>query len=256
MANRVNEMAASNFRPSLALVLAHEGGYVNHPADPGGPTNHGVTQKVYDAFRRYNAQSPQSVRDISPSEVSDIYNKNYWRLVRGDSLPCGLDYAVFDFAVNSGVNRAVRYLQRLVGVPDDGAIGFVTLTAIEARAKASEESFIAQYCANRMAFLRSLGTFPTFGLGWSRRVMGYRPGVQADDNGVIDFATMMARRDSSYPLPAAIGSLANEPQTAKAEEVTETDNTFVEAPQVKTATEAKALLPALMASNDELAAKI
>src|SRR5690349_19262882 len=101
-------MSASNFRTSLGLVLAHEGGYVNHPKDPGGATNFGVTQKVYDAFRKYHGLKTQSVKLIATSEVSDIYNRNYWKLCRADSLPCGLDYAVFDFDVNSGVSRAVR----------------------------------------------------------------------------------------------------------------------------------------------------
>src|SRR6476661_8579982 len=127
-------MAASNFRPNLSLVLAHEGGYVNHPKDPGGATNQGVTQKVYDAYRAYHGHKMQSVRDIKDSEVSDIYNKNYWRLIRADSLPCGLDYAVFDFAVNSGVARATKYLQRLVGFTGndvDGIVGMVTVAAAE-----------------------------------------------------------------------------------------------------------------------------
>lgn len=247
-------MAAHNFRPSLTLVLAHEGGFVNHPADPGGATNFGVTQKVYDAFRRYHGLKPQSVRHIASSEVSEIYNKNYWRLVRGDSLPCGLDYAVFDFAVNSGVSRAVRYLQRLVGVEDDGAIGLMTLAAIEAKAKADEEGLIAQYCANRMAFLRSLGTFKTFGKGWTRRVIGYTPGVQEKDTGVIDYATLMARRDDTYSLPTTIGTKPGEEAPAKATAPL-VEETFVEAAPVATVAEVKSLVE-LASENDSLAEKI
>lgn len=203
-------MTASNLKPSLSLVLAHEGGYVNHPQDPGGPTNFGVTQRVYDAYRQKLAQTVRSVKLIEAIEVQDIYNKSYWRLIRGDSLPCGIDYCVFDFAVNSGVSRAVRYLQRTVGVNDDGSIGDMTLNAVYDHARRDEEGFIATYCANRMAFLRSLGTFGTFGKGWTRRVIGDKPGVQANDKGVLDYATMMARRDAAYTMPAPIGTLAGE----------------------------------------------
>lgn len=250
-------MAASNFRPSLSLVLAHEGGYVNHPRDPGGATNFGVTQAVYDAFRSYHGLKTKSVKDILSSEVSEIYNKNYWRLCRADSLPCGLDYAVFDFAVNSGVSRAVRYLQRLVGVKDDAVIGMITIAAIESKSKtpADVEKLIAQYCANRMIFLRSLGTFPTFGKGWTRRVIGYRAGAQADDNGVIDYATGMVHRVEAHITPVAIGSYPDEVVPNKAEAPDVIDS-YVVAPVVNTTVEAKLMLKDLMADNDKLAAII
>lgn len=201
-------MAASNFRPSLALVLAHEGGYVNHPRDPGGATNRGVTQAVYDAYRKYHGQKQRSVKYILDSEVSEIYNKNYWRLVRGDSLPCGLDYAVFDFAVNSGVSRATRYLQRLVGVADDGVIGVITLNAVEAANKADPVGLISKYCANRLAFVRSLSTFDVFGKGWTRRIVGTFPGQQDTDTGVIDYAVKMAKTVPIITYPKAIPDVA------------------------------------------------
>lgn len=203
-------MSAANYKPSLALVLAHEGGYVNHPKDPGGATNKGVTQKVYDAYRRIKGLKQQSVRVINNIEVEEIYRKNYWRLVRGDNLPAGLDYAVFDFAVNSGVSRATRYLQKVVGVTDDGIIGDITLAAIYSAASKNEEALIATLCANRVAFLKSLKTFSVFGKGWMRRVVGYQSGVQREDTGVIDYAIKMAHFDPVYSMPAAIGSLPNE----------------------------------------------
>ena len=244
-------MTASNFRPSLTLTLAYEGGYVNHPRDPGGATNKGVTQAVYDAYRKYNGLKPQSVKLIVNTEVTEIYAKNYWRLVRGDSLPCGFDYAVFDFAVSSGVSRAVRYMQRLVGVADDGVIGLATLTAVEAAARANEEAMIAQYCANRVAFLRSLKTFPTFGKGWMRRVVGTFDGVQVKDSGVIDYATGMAKKDSVYMMPAEIGTKPGE-VGGKAVAPLEPE-TFVEAePTVSIAQ----LRLRLARENDELAAEI
>lgn len=203
-------MTASLYRPALSLVLAHEGGYVNHPTDPGGPTNKGVTQRVYDAYRRVHGQPMQSVKLITPLEVEDIYKQQYWKLCRGDSLPAGLDYAVFDFAVNSGVSRALRYLQRLVGVTDDAVIGQATLAAVYEAAEVNEEALIIGYCANRLQFLKGLGTFPTFGKGWTRRVVGSIPGVQEKDTGVVDAGVMMARNDTTYRLPSAIGTKPDE----------------------------------------------
>lgn len=206
-------MTAQLYKQSLALVLAHEGGYVNHPKDPGGATNKGVTQAVYDAYRKVNGLATQSVRYIADDEVGAIYQKQYWKLVRGDSLPAGLDYAVFDFAVNSGVSRANKYLQRLIGLTGDdvdGLIGNQTLAAVYEKAKQNEEALIAGYCANRMAFLKSLGTFPTFGKGWTRRVIGYTPGAQDNDSGVIDYAMKFARGDLEYQMPSAIGSKPDE----------------------------------------------
>lgn len=154
----------SNYQKCLALVLKHEGGYVNHPKDPGGATNFGITQAVYDAYR---PRAKQSVRYITSGEVEAIYRKQYWDKVRGDELPDGLDFAVFDFAVNSGVSRAAKYLQRIVGVADDGAIGPATLAAIKSKPVAT---LITDICHKRMVFLQGLKTFATFGKGWTRRV--------------------------------------------------------------------------------------
>ena len=230
-------VAASNFRLSLSLVLAHEGGFVNHPRDPGGATNKGVTQKVYNAYRDYMHLPRQSVKYILDSEVSDIYYKQYWRTIKGDTLPCGIDYAVFDFGVNSGVVRAAKYLQRLVGVEADGIIGFVTVAAVEKACQKDAALCIAQYCANRLAFLKSLSTFPTFGKGWTRRVIGYRAGAQIDDNGVLDYATEMVADIKPSKLPVEI-------EVPKAIAPDEPD-TYVEAPQIN-----------LSALNDQLAAII
>ncbi len=241
-------MAAANFRDCLALVLAHEGGYVNHPADPGGATNFGVTQKVYDAYRDYNRSKHQSVRHILTSEVSDIYNKNYWRLVRGDNLPCGLDYAVFDFGVNSGVSRAVKFLQRVVHVLDDGVIGLVTLSAVEKAYVKDAEALIAQYCANRLVFLRALPTFPVFGKGWTRRVIGAKPGAQAADYGVIDYATGMAKKRPLTVMPDVVGSINDEVPGKAIAPI----DTYTTAPPVHTVNDVKNLSLA----NDELAALI
>lgn len=240
-------MSASNYKPSLSLVLAHEGGYVNHPKDPGGATNKGVTQGVYDSYRKVKGLMPQTVKLISSDEVAEIYQKQYWRQVKGDDLPTGLDYAVFDFGVNSGVSRAARYLQRLVGVPDDGVIGNQTLSAIYAKAREDEEKLIATYCANRLAFLKSLGTFATFGKGWTRRVIGYHEGVQKNDSGVIDYAIYMARDDVTFGLPVEIGKRPDE-VPAKAYAPEEAKDFFPVATPEQ--------LAAIMSANDDLSIKI
>lgn len=207
-------MSASTFKQALALVLAHEGGYVNHPKDPGGATKMGVTQRVYDGYRRRNGLPLQSVRFITNGEAAAIYKQQYWNPIQGDKLPTGVDYAVFDFAVNSGVDRASRYLQAAVGADIDGHIGFLTLNDLK---DDEPEKVIVRLCADRMAFLRSLGTFSTFGRGWTRRVVGAQDGFQASDNGVIDYAVNMTRAEPvALPKPTFIGGKVNEPQTAKA----------------------------------------
>lgn len=157
----------ANFDKALAAVLVHEGGYVNHPKDPGGATNKGITQKVYSDWRFAHDLPSRSVKDITDAEVMAIYKHLYWDAIKGDELPAGVDYAAFDFAVNSGVSRAARYLQEAAGVNVDGQIGPVTLAAIKAR---PAQDMIAALCDARMGFLKRLSTFDTFGRGWSRRV--------------------------------------------------------------------------------------
>lgn len=155
-----------NFAAVLPLVLKHEGGYVNHPRDPGGETNKGITWRTYAAWRRSQGLPEQSVRHITNEEVRAIYKAQYWDAVRGDDLPSGLDYAVFDFAVNSGPSRAAKFLQRQIGVPQDGVIGSHTLSAIPADAL----PVIRSLCDARLAWLRTLKTWGTFGRGWTARV--------------------------------------------------------------------------------------
>jgi len=156
-----------NYQQALTAVLKHEGGYVNHPKDPGGATNFGVTQAVYDAYRRSYNRKTQSVKYIAPGEVETIYRTQYWDAVLGDDLPDGLDYAMFDYAVNSGPSRAIKHLQIAVGVQADGKIGLVTSTAIK---RMPVKRIIEELCTIRMRFLKGLNTWPTFGKGWTRRV--------------------------------------------------------------------------------------
>lgn len=209
---------AKNFTNVLPLVLAHEGGYVNHPDDPGGATMKGVIQAVYDAYRDNRGVERRSVKDITRAEIHDIYKRQYWDMVNADDLPAGLDYAVFDYGVNSGPNRAVKDLQRLLkaqidpllGV--DGQCGEATQRAAARAADLDEAKLISDYCDRRLRFLRSLRTWSSFGKGWKRRVMGDMDGAQiTGDLGVIDYATKMAKDDLQFPitkaqLPAAIGS--------------------------------------------------
>lgn len=186
----------TNLEASLRYVLAHEGGYSNHPADPGGATNYGITQRVYDAFRQRNDLRQQSVRAITSDEVAAIYKRQYWDAVKADDLPTGLDYAVFDYAVNSGPKRAVMDLQRVLGVKADGVVGNVTLAAASS---GDVFAHIDALCNRRMAFLQSLKTWKTFGRGWGRRVAEVAEAAAA-------MATGKAVRPSEQP-------------TAKAEEV-------------------------------------
>lgn len=161
----------SEFQRALAKVLVHEGGYVNHPKDPGGATNFGITQRVYDDYRRAIGQRAQPVKAITTVERDAIYRQRYWALVKGDSLPPGVSYVVFDGAVNSGVAQSVKWLQRALGnVKVDGVIGQETLVAV--RSHHDHDALIRGIIDRRMAFLRALKTWGTFGKGWTRRVDG------------------------------------------------------------------------------------
>lgn len=155
-----------NFEQCLALVLKHEGGFVNHPKDPGGMTNLGVTKKVWEEWVGHPVDEA-AMRALGPSDVAPLYKKNYWDKIKGDQLPIGVDYACFDLAVNSGVGRAAKTLQQAVGVSADGVIGPATLDAVEA---ANPRDLATEICDIRLKFLQSLPIFATFGKGWTRRV--------------------------------------------------------------------------------------
>ena len=149
-------------------MLEHEGGYVHHEKDPGGRTNHGVTQRVWEEWVGHEVDEKQ-MRALTHEMVAPLYKRKYWDAVRADDLVDGVDYCVFDVAVNSGPGRAIKFLQSCVGVTADGGFGPATLAAV----KKSEEDparLVELYCAKRLEFLQSLKTFETFGKGWSRRV--------------------------------------------------------------------------------------
>lgn len=157
----------SNYEHCLELILHHEGGYVNHPKDPGGETNLGVTKRVYEEWG-----GTKDMKDLTVEDVAPIYEKNYWGRVKGDDLPAGLDLCVFDFAVNAGPGRAAKYLQRMIGTTVDGGIGPNTLRAVHNYIEEEGlEAAINTYQKNRQSYYEKLSTFETFGRGWTRRVV-------------------------------------------------------------------------------------
>jgi len=157
-----------------------EGGYTNHPADPGGPTNLGVTQAEYNAYRSKKGLGLQSVRYISRAEAKEIYQYQYWNTCKCDDLPSGVDWMVFDAAVNSGPVQSVKWLQRAINstikdtgyptIDDDGHIGVITEQRVMDAYLHSPETLLSCIESNRMTMLQHLGTWPVFGKGWTNRV--------------------------------------------------------------------------------------
>ena len=155
-----------NFDKCFELVLQHEGHYVNDPRDPGGRTNMGVTQRAWEAYLNRSVTEAE-MRTLTPDDVKSFYKTQYWDKVKGDQLPAGIDYAVFDFAVNSGANRAIKMLQQLAGVLVDGSLGPKSMEAIRS---CDPDQIIDALCDMRLDFLKRLATFDTYGKGWTSRV--------------------------------------------------------------------------------------
>jgi lysozyme family protein len=151
-----------NFDTAFHKLLGHEGGYVNHPSDPGGETNWGVTIKV----ARANGYTGP-MRDLPVSVAKDIYRKDYWIPIRAEELPPKLRYAAFDAAVNSGVRQSVIWLQRACGASADGIFGPATLRAVRA---ADEHDMFVKMLSARLRFMSDLSSWPAFGRGWARRI--------------------------------------------------------------------------------------
>lgn len=159
-------IAEDAFEAALSIILKHEGGFVNHPRDPGGMTNLGVTRKTWQAWTG-KAVGEADMRALTRSTVAPLYRKNYWDAVSGDKLPGAVALCVFDFAVNAGPSRSAKVLQEAVGVGADGKIGPATIAAIE---RDGPSAVVTAFQEARKRFYRSLPTFPTFGKGWLRRV--------------------------------------------------------------------------------------
>ena len=156
----------SNFDKALAALLVHEGGFVNHPDDPGGMTNLGCTRATWEEHCGHPVDE-KAMRALTPKDVAPLYKRKFWDKVRGDDLPSGVDYTVFDAAINSGPGRAAKWLQACVGVEVDGAIGPKTMAAVSAM---NPKQLIEDYSKRRLSFLMDLRHWGTFGKGWSRRV--------------------------------------------------------------------------------------
>ena len=154
----------------MAEVLKHEGGFVAHKLDPGGITNLGVTKKAWDEWTGKD-NSASDMKALTPEMVKPLYENRYWDACKCDDLPVGVDYCVFDTAVNSGRVRAVKLLQSVVGTVPDGAIGPVTIASTNSR---GARLTIEQYMDKREAFLRGLSHFSTFGKGWLNRTKDVR----------------------------------------------------------------------------------
>lgn len=155
----------NNYDHCLEMLLEHEGGFVNHPKDPGGITNLGITKKVYEDWVGHSV-SKQDMENLTRKDVAPIYKKNYWDRGRCDDLPSGVDWSVFDWGVNSGMGRAAKALQLIVGSTVDGGIGPNTLRDV---AKHKPHDIIVEMHQARQKFYEGLSTFSTFGKGWSRR---------------------------------------------------------------------------------------
>ncbi len=146
-------------------LIAHEGGYSNDAKDPGGETNFGISKRAY----------PQvDIKNLTRDAAKQIYKRDYWDRAQCDKLPPTLAYLLFDAAVNSGIGQAIRFLQRALGVADDGVLGPLTLSMVS---RADAESICARFIGQRLDFMTRLSTFDYFGKGWSRRLADQLKGL-------------------------------------------------------------------------------
>lgn len=178
------------FERCLGEILRHEGGYVDHPSDPGGATNMGITRKTLARWRKvspWTGLPKAAVEALTRDEAALIYRAQYWNAAKAGAMPAGVDLALFDFAVNSGPDRAARVLQAALRVAADGEIGPVTLAAAEA---ADPKRLVNDLCDRRLGFLRRLASFSVFGRGWTRRVAAIRTAALAD----VKIPSSMQRR--------------------------------------------------------------
>ena len=218
----------SSYDQSLRELLEHEGGYTNHPSDPGGPTKYGITIADVRMYVKKNATAAD-VQALSLDTAKRIYRQKYWDVMRCSDLPAGVDYAVFDFGVNSGVSRAAQFLQRIVGAEQDGEIGPDTLDAVR---KHNSVAIITDLCDDRLMFLKGLRTWSTFGRGWGRRVAEVRalatqmaksltvgtpsePATPKASRGLlqalIDLLFGLFHKSATAPPPSAAPAQANAP---------------------------------------------
>ena len=153
------------FDQCFEKVVAHEGGYVSDSRDPGGETNYGISKRAYPSL---------DIKALTMADAKQLYKRDYWDRAQCDQLPSQLSYLVFDAAVNSGIGQSIRFLQRAVGVADDGSIGPITLSAAK---RMDTESLCARFIGQRLDFMTRLSTFDVFGKGWSRRIADQLKGL-------------------------------------------------------------------------------
>jgi lysozyme family protein len=151
----------SGFNEAVKMVLKHEGGYVNHPSDPGGETNFGISKRAYPEV---------DIANLTEEEAAEIYRADYWNKIKGDLLPVPVAILVFDWAVNSGVSRAVKALQTAVGADADGVLGSRTVASVTAAYDASPKDVCDSITNLRQSFVRNIPTYNVFGKGWERRI--------------------------------------------------------------------------------------
>lgn len=196
-------MARETLPVALDLMFGHEGGYVNVKTDRGGPTKYGITHTTLAAHRGVPSVTAAQVQAMTLAEAAEIYRRSYWSQSGGDLLPVGLDYAAFDFGVNSGPATAVKKLQKVVGVREDGIMGEMTAAACRDY-PGGIQKLIRDFCDERMRYLRSLTSaktgFPVNGRGWTIRVTGKDPqGKYRDQPGVVGNAIRLANAAKAAP---------------------------------------------------------
>lgn len=153
-----------NFDVAFERLIGHEGGYVDHPDDPGGETNWGITLRT-----ARSAGYVGSMRNLTREQAKEIYRTEYWDRAKADQYDGAIAFQLFDAAVNHGIGQSIRFLQRAVDVADDGVVGRITLAAVHAL---SVTDVLSRFNAERLAFYTKLSTWPSFGKGWARRVVG------------------------------------------------------------------------------------
>lgn len=194
----------ASYDASLTRLLKDEGGYTDHPSDPGGPTNFGITLSDARRYWKGNATA-DDVRALPQSVARKIYREQYWNVLRCDDLPAGVDYAVFDYGVNSGVGRAGKVLRRVLKLSDRSSV--VTDDVIAAASEHAARDVVIAICAERLAFLKSLKTFPVFGRGWTARVNGVRAAAlaMAENRAIAPAAGDVSTGKAIVPAKSAAG---------------------------------------------------
>jgi lysozyme family protein len=165
-AKPADQQGSSRFDACMPFIFKAEGGYSDNPADPGGPTNFGITLATLRAYQGDPNLTADDVKKLTPAVAKEIYRTAYWNRMQCGALPAGLDLEVFDFGVNSGPAESVKTLQRLVGVTQDGSVGPITLAAV---AQFNVGDLIGRFAQARLAFYQSLN-MPEFEQGWATRV--------------------------------------------------------------------------------------